>query len=171
MFLNPSLVPAGTTIRNLGAASNAGLTKYMLSRYLRERGDANIKWIKDWIDKSKFYLDVRPEAGFVDRKAGVLEEINSNLTLDMAKVVQDRFANQQIVMQCMAQENLDAIVSPGGKHPRLHLGRTHRAAAADERWSAPWRKGLMPFRAWRVSMTTSFANPGTRKEPDFSSSL
>ena len=121
MFLNPSLVPAGTTIRNLGAASNAGLTKYMLSRYLRERGDANIKSIKDLFDKSKFYRDVRPEAGFVDRKAA-LEEINSNLTLDMAKVVQDRFANQQIVMQCMAQENLDALVSPTGNIPAYILG-------------------------------------------------
>ena len=121
MFLNPSLVPAGTTIRNLGAASNAGLTKYMLSRYLRERGDANIKSIKDLIDKSKFYRDVRPEAGFVDRKAA-LEEINSNLTLDMAKVIQDRFANQQIVMQCMAQENLDALVSPAGNIPAYILG-------------------------------------------------
>ena len=93
----------------------------MLSRYLRERGDANIKSIKDLIDKSKFYLDVRPEAGFVDRKAA-LEEINSNLTLDMAKVIQDRFANQQIVMQCMAQENLDALVSPAGNIPAYILG-------------------------------------------------
>src|SRR6266851_366788 len=42
MFFDPSLVPAGSTIRNIGPASNNGLSKYMLSRYLKERGDANI---------------------------------------------------------------------------------------------------------------------------------
>ncbi len=57
------------------------------------------------------------EAGFIDRKAA-LEEMNSSLTLDMANVFQDRFANQQVVLQCMAQENLDALVSWGllGQH-------------------------------------------------------
>src|SRR5262249_16918940 len=54
MFIDPSLVPPGSTIRNIARASNDGLTKYMLSRYLRERGDANIKSIRDLIDKSKY---------------------------------------------------------------------------------------------------------------------
>jgi Asp-tRNA(Asn)/Glu-tRNA(Gln) amidotransferase A subunit family amidase len=121
MFFNPSLVPAGSTIRNIGGASNAGLTKYMLTRYLRERGDANIKSLRDLIDKSNFYRDIRPEAGFVDRKAA-LEEINSSSTLDMANIVQDRFAYQQVVLQCMAQENLDALVSPSGNIPAYILG-------------------------------------------------
>jgi amidase len=121
MFFDPSLVPAGFTIRNIAPASNAGLSKYMLSRYLRERGDANIKSIRDLIDKSNFYRDIRPEAGFVDRKAA-LEELNSSLTLDMANVFQDRFAYQQVVLQCMAQENLDALVSPSGNIPAYILG-------------------------------------------------
>jgi amidase len=121
MFFDPSLVPAGSTIRNIAGASNAGLTKYMLTRYLRERGDANIKSLRDLIDKSNFYRDIRPEAGFVDRKAA-LEEINSSSTLDMANVVQDRFAYQQVVLQCMAQENLDALVSPAGNIPAYILG-------------------------------------------------
>jgi amidase len=121
MFFDPSLVPAGSTIRNIGGASNAGLTKYMLTRYLRERGDANIRSLRDLIDKSNFYRDIRPEAGFVDRKAA-LEEINSSSTLDMANIVQDRFAYQQVVLQCMAQENLDALVSPAGNIPAYILG-------------------------------------------------
>jgi amidase len=121
MFFDPSLVPAGFTIRNIASASNAGLSKYMLSRYLRERGDANIKSIGDLIDKSNFYRDIRPEAGFVDRKAA-LEELNSSLSLDMANVFQDRFAYQQVVLQCMAQENLDALVSPSGNIPAYILG-------------------------------------------------
>jgi amidase len=121
MFFDPSLVPAGSTIRNIGPATNAGLSKYMLSRYLKERADAGIKSIRDLIDKSNFYRDIRPEAGFVDRKAA-LEELNSSLTLDIANVFQDRFAYQQVVLQCMAQENLDALVSPAGNIPAYVLG-------------------------------------------------
>jgi amidase len=121
MYFDPSLVPSGTTIRNIGAAGNPGLTKYLLARYLRERGDANIKSIRDLIDKSKYYRDIRVDAGFIDRKAA-LEEMNSALTLDLATIFQDRFANQQVVMQCMAQENLDALVSPAGNIPAYILG-------------------------------------------------
>jgi hypothetical protein len=73
------------------------------------------------IDKSKFYRDIRPEAGFVDRKAA-LEELNSSLTLDTASLLQDRFAYQEIVLQCMAQDNLDAMVSPSGNIPAYILG-------------------------------------------------
>jgi amidase len=121
MFFDPSLVPPGSTIRNINSGGNPGLTKFMLARYLRERGDTNIKSIRDLIDKSKFYRDIRPEAGFVDRKAE-LEELNGLLTLDMARLLQDRFAYQEIVLQCMAQDNLDAMVSPPGNIPAYILG-------------------------------------------------
>jgi Asp-tRNA(Asn)/Glu-tRNA(Gln) amidotransferase A subunit family amidase len=121
MFLNPSLVPPGATIRNFAGASDAGMTKYMLTLYLRERGDANIKSVRDLIDKSKFYRDIRPDAGFVDRKAAI-EEMNSRLTLDTASLFQNRFAYQQVVLQCMAQDSLDALVSPPGNIPAYILG-------------------------------------------------
>jgi Asp-tRNA(Asn)/Glu-tRNA(Gln) amidotransferase A subunit family amidase len=121
MYFDPSRVPAGITIRNIGAASNNAMTKYMLGRYLKERGDANIKSVRDLIDKSKFYRDIRPDAGFIDRKAA-LEEIDSSVTLDLANIFQDRFANQQIILQCMAQESLDALVSPSGNIPAYILG-------------------------------------------------
>src|SRR5437762_5690352 len=61
MFVDPSLVPAGPTIRSMGPTPNSGQAKYMLNRYLRERGDANIKTIGDLINKSNFYRDIRPE--------------------------------------------------------------------------------------------------------------
>jgi amidase len=121
MFFNPSRVPAGFTIRNISGASNPGMSKYMIDRYLRERGDANIKSLRDLIDKSKFYRDIRPEAGFIDRKAA-LEETEGSTTLDMAAVFQDRFAYQQVVLACMAQDNLDALVSPAGNIPAYILG-------------------------------------------------
>ena len=121
MFFDPSLVPGGSTIRNIGGGGNPGLTKYMLTRYLRERGDANIRSIRDLIDKSKYYRDIRPEAGFTDRKAA-LEELNSPMTLDMVSLFQDRFAYQEILLQCMAQDSLDAMVSPSGNIPAYILG-------------------------------------------------
>ena len=121
MYFDPSRVPPGTTVRTLGAASNNGMTKYMLNRYLRERADANIKSLKDLIGKSKFYRDIRPDAGFIDRKAA-LEEIDGAVTLDLAAIFQDRFANQQIILQCMAEQNLDALVSPAGNIPAYILG-------------------------------------------------
>jgi Asp-tRNA(Asn)/Glu-tRNA(Gln) amidotransferase A subunit family amidase len=121
MFFDPSLVPGGSTIRNISGGGNPGLTKYMLTRYLRERGDANIKSINDLIDKSKFYQDIRPEAGFIDRKAA-LEQLNSPTTLDMTSLFQNRFAYQLVVLQCMAQDNLDALVSPAGNIPAYILG-------------------------------------------------
>ena len=121
MFFDPSLVPAGFTIRNIAGASNPGMSKYMVNRYLRERGDANIKTLRDLIDKSNYYRDIRPEAGFVDRRAA-LEELNSPLTLDLASLLQDRFAYQLIVLQCMAQDNLDAMVSAAGNIPAYILG-------------------------------------------------
>jgi len=121
MYFDPKLVPSGTTIRNIGAAGSPALTKYMLARYLRERGDANIKTIRDLIEKSKYYRDIRPDAGFIDRKAA-LEEMNGALTLDLATIFQDRFANQQVMLQCMAEQNLDAVMSPSGNIPAYILG-------------------------------------------------
>jgi amidase len=121
MFFNPSLVPGGSTIRDITGGGNPGLTKYMLTRYLRERGDANIRSIGDLIDKSKYYRDIRPEAGFTDRKAA-LEELNSPMTLDMVSLFQDRFAYQEILLQCMAEDGLDAMVSPSGNIPAYILG-------------------------------------------------
>src|SRR5262250_2607103 len=40
----------------------------------------------------------------------------------MTRLLQDRFANQEIVLQCMAQDNLDALVSPPGNIPAYILG-------------------------------------------------
>src|SRR5262249_47377253 len=120
MFFDPSLVPPGFTVRNFARASNDGLTKYMLNRYLRERGDVNIKSIGDLIDMSTFSGVILQEAVFVDRKAA-LKDLNKPLTLDLASFLQDGFAYQQIVLQCMAKENLDALFSPAENFPAYIL--------------------------------------------------
>jgi Asp-tRNA(Asn)/Glu-tRNA(Gln) amidotransferase A subunit family amidase len=121
MFFDPALVPDGPTVRGLGPTPSSGQAKYMLNRYFRERGDANIKTVADLIAKSRFFTDIRPDAGFVDRKA-LLQEIESATTLDMANIFANRFATRQIVLQCMARFDLQAVTFPTGNTPAEILG-------------------------------------------------
>ena len=54
----PSRVPEALTLRTLGGGfGEPGEDKYMINRYLRERGDANIKTNADLIAKATFYTD------------------------------------------------------------------------------------------------------------------
>jgi len=48
--------------------------------------------------------------------------MNKSVMLDMANIFQDRFAYQQVVLQCMAEQNLDALVSTAGNIPAYVLG-------------------------------------------------
>jgi amidase len=139
MFLNPSLVPHGPndpTIRGLGLAAEdrpsfnpardpftrvIGEGKYHLNLYLKERGDAHVKNINDLIERSTFYTDIRPDARMVDRKAA-LQATDRATTLDNADRLLQRLSYQQIVLQCMATHNLDAVTFPTGNIPSSILG-------------------------------------------------
>src|SRR5436305_2209004 len=48
--------------------------------------------------------------------------MNKGLITDMANKFQKRFAPRQVVLECMAQENLEALVSPAGNIPAYILG-------------------------------------------------
>ena len=84
----------------------------MINRYLRERGDANIKSNADLIGKATFYQD----PNFPDRKQ-MRENIERQVALDTAARLQGRFALQSIVLQCMQEQKLDALVSPTASIP------------------------------------------------------
>ena len=122
MFSNPPRIPDRPTIRDFGPAADNGEGKYTMNRYLKQRGDANIKTIADLISKSNFFTDIRPggeggaDSRFPDRKA-TLETTNRALTLDMRERMASRFAIQQTVLQCMAILNLDAVTYPTGNIP------------------------------------------------------
>ena len=64
---DPARVPAALTLRELGGTVGApGEGKYMINRYLRERGDANITSNADLITKARFYAGPElsgPQAG------------------------------------------------------------------------------------------------------------
>src|SRR5262249_38930179 len=55
LHAKPAQVPAELSLRSLGGAGAQGEGKYMINRYLQERGDASIKTNADLISKAKFY--------------------------------------------------------------------------------------------------------------------
>jgi amidase len=133
----PSRVPAKLTVRDFGPiGSAAGESKYYFNRYLRKRGDANIKNLRDLIDKSRFYIDdFGRDTRFRNVKA-TLEEAEKDTTLDLQARNATRLAIQQTLMQCMKVLNLDAVVYPTGNIPPTLIkgvvepdvnGRSHQA--------------------------------------------
>lgn len=116
MTMDPSKVPADLTIRDLGAEA-PGQSKHMLGYYLRERGDAKIKTIADLYQQATFFEDKR----FGNRKAGLLRK-DKDTEIDNAARVHLRYAVQYIVLNAMADLNLDLIVSPTNNIPAPKLG-------------------------------------------------
>jgi Asp-tRNA(Asn)/Glu-tRNA(Gln) amidotransferase A subunit family amidase len=136
MFFDPSRVPAGPTIRDFGPSAGAiGEARYKVNRYLRERGDANIHRLTDLIHQANFYQDDVAGNRFRDVRA-TLQRDDSASTLDMRERLFDRFVIQQIVVQCMAEQGLDALTYPTGNIPPAIIkapvepdlnGRSHQA--------------------------------------------
>lgn len=125
MFLNPSRTPDGVTLRSLGQAQSIGESRYMIELYLKERGDARIKTVKDLEAHSKPLTDTRPDSGSNARR-GAGDDASENrapMTVDNANRWLTRFAVQQIVLQAMEDMRLDAMVSPTGNVPPYLLGR------------------------------------------------
>jgi amidase len=109
-------VPADVSLRTLNSLGVTGEGRYMINRYLQERGDANIKTNADLIAKAKFYQD----PNFPDRKQA-REAAERATVLDTAARIQSRAAIQTILMQCMQEQKLDALVSPTSTVPPRKL--------------------------------------------------
>jgi amidase len=117
MKMNPSLQPQMLTLRDFGQNEAEGQSKYMLNLYLRERGDTNITSNADLIAKSTFY----DEPKFRTPKR-TRETSEKDMQYDMSKRLLRRFSMQQMVMQCMAEQKLDALVYPTANLPPTKLG-------------------------------------------------
>ncbi len=117
LHANPSRVPDGLTLRSLGGGFGVtGEDKYMINRYLRERGDPNIKTNADLIAKGTFYDD----PNFPNRRAA-REQAERATTFDTAARMHTRFALQTLLTQCMAEQKLDALVAPMSTVPPRKL--------------------------------------------------
>jgi Asp-tRNA(Asn)/Glu-tRNA(Gln) amidotransferase A subunit family amidase len=124
LYLNPSLTPEGVTIRSFGQSQSIGESRFMLELYLRQRGDANIKTVKDLDRLSQPLTDTRPDSGSNARGGGGGgNENRTALTLDNANRWLTRFAVQQIVLQAMEDQHIDAMIAPTGNVPPYILGR------------------------------------------------
>jgi Asp-tRNA(Asn)/Glu-tRNA(Gln) amidotransferase A subunit family amidase len=114
---DPSRVPDGLTLRTLGGGfGEPGEDKYMINRYLRERGDANIKTNADLVSKATFYND----PNFPNRRAA-REQAERATTLDTSARMHTRFALQTLLMHCMEEQKLDALVAPMSTVPPKKL--------------------------------------------------
>jgi Asp-tRNA(Asn)/Glu-tRNA(Gln) amidotransferase A subunit family amidase len=109
------------SIRDFGSAPAPGERKWLYNRYLRERGDTNIRTLTDLIEKANFFTDIRPGSRFTDKK-GELERDNKAATADLRDRMYYRHAVQQIVLQCMAKVGVDVLVYPTGNIPPPLLG-------------------------------------------------
>jgi Asp-tRNA(Asn)/Glu-tRNA(Gln) amidotransferase A subunit family amidase len=117
MQRDPAQVPADLTLRSIGGGfGSPGEEKYEINRYLRERGDANIRSNADLIAKATFYQD----PNFPDRKQA-RENTERAMELDTSARLQSRFALQSMLLQCMQEQRLDALVSPTSTVPPRKL--------------------------------------------------
>jgi amidase len=116
LALAPDKVPADLTLRSFATARFDGESKYMMNKYLRERGDANIRSNADLIAKANFYEDDR----FPDRKAA-RQQTEEQTELDSASRLRVRFAMQQMVLQCMQLQDLDVLTYPTSATPPARL--------------------------------------------------
>jgi amidase len=114
---DPSRVPAEVSLRTIGVPFAApGEGKYMINRYLRERGDANIRTNADLIARATFYQD----PNFPDRRQA-REAAEQATVLDTATRLQGRFALQTMLLQCMEEQRLDVLVTPMSTVPPRKL--------------------------------------------------
>jgi amidase len=116
LVTDPSKVPDKLTMRDLGklGGNSVGESRFGFTLYLKQRGDANIKTVDDLINKANFFKD----SAEADKKAS-MTNTNKPQTYEMAYRLQRRFAVQQIVLACMADLKLDALVYPTSNiHPR-----------------------------------------------------
>jgi amidase len=117
MRSTPSRVPEALTLRTLGGGfGEPGEDKYRMNRYLRERGDANIKTNADLIAKATFYND----PNFPNRRAA-REQAERATVLDTSVRMHTRFALQTLLTNCMEAQKLDALVAPMSTVPPRKL--------------------------------------------------
>jgi Asp-tRNA(Asn)/Glu-tRNA(Gln) amidotransferase A subunit family amidase len=116
LYMNPSKVPGKITLRDFATTPAVGESKFGYDLYLAQRGDTNIKNLDDLAEKAKYYLD-----DGVPSKKLTLQSANRATALDTAGRLQMRFAVQQIVLACMAENKLDALVAPTGLDPSRKL--------------------------------------------------
>jgi Asp-tRNA(Asn)/Glu-tRNA(Gln) amidotransferase A subunit family amidase len=125
-------LPPHVTLRMIAdaPAGETGERQYVINRYLQERGDKNIRDIRDLIRKSTFYSHLRIDGVSPPPKARLEEMLSRSETLvrksdgssvtrqtpitelDIRGTHSRRVMLQAVVFKAMADHNLDALVYP-----------------------------------------------------------
>lgn len=144
MAANPDLVPDTPNIRELGVNAPAtGDSAYWRALYVHDRHDAKLKTVKEVnaatspITDPEFIASSRnisKAAPYGVAPQGGGEEPKE---LDMADRMLQRFAFQQVVLSCMADLNLDAMVYPTNNIPPLKI-QSPEEPAVNGRSQAHW---------------------------------
>ena len=117
LAMDPSKVSEKLSLRDFGTSEGDGQNKYFIDLYLRQRGDAKIKTNADLISYARFHQDPT----WPDRKKN-RENVQKAKALDMSIRLLLRFSLQQVILQCMAEQQLDALVYPTSNLPPTKLG-------------------------------------------------
>jgi len=124
MAVNPSLVPNAVTIRSFGPAAAEGEGQYMRDLYVRQRGDTAIRTGRDMTTKAntiqdpQFLAVTRGGARVGARAGGPQAEA---MELNMQERMLQRVAFQELILRCMAEQHLDALVYPTMNVPPLKI--------------------------------------------------
>lgn len=121
--LDPSRVPTDISIREIGQMPAVGDSAYWRLLYFRQRGDAAIKTPADLSAASKQIDDPQFRASSPNISTATPYGAPRPATpagppeIDMADRMLQRWAFQQVVLSCMADMNLDAVVYPTNNIP------------------------------------------------------
>jgi Asp-tRNA(Asn)/Glu-tRNA(Gln) amidotransferase A subunit family amidase len=140
MGADSARVPDGVSLRSLGGFGAQGEDRYMMNRYLRERGDGNIKTNADLATRATFYAD----PNFPDRRQARLNAERAQV-FDTAARVHSRVAVQTLLLQCMQEQRLDALVAPTATVPPRKLTAPREPAVNGRSpvgWSMLGQQGL-----------------------------
>jgi amidase len=134
-----TLVPEALTLRTMPESTATGESRYMMNRYLAERGDPEIRSNADLVAKSSFHDDPR----FPNRRAA-RERQEQAKHVDLSERMARRFAVQQLVLQCMSLMGVDALAYPTSNLPPPKLGAPVEPAVngRGNSWSMLGREGF-----------------------------
>ncbi len=141
---NPDLVPEGLSVRDAGSAPAVGDSAYWKEKYLHDRGDAAIKTAQDLDAKSNPIRDPQFWASSGNITASTPYGSVKGPTpyanpreLKLADHMLQRFAFQQVVLSCMADQKLDALVYPTMNIPPVKI-QAPEEPAVNGRNQAHW---------------------------------
>jgi Asp-tRNA(Asn)/Glu-tRNA(Gln) amidotransferase A subunit family amidase len=116
--------PGPVSLLSLNTIGVTGEDRYQINRYLQERGDANIHSNADLIAKAQFYDD----PNFPNRRQA-REAAERQTTYDPSQRLTLRFGLRTLLLACMQEQKLDALVSPMSTVPPRKLTNPREPAA------------------------------------------